>query len=109
MPLLERAAVVDLLQLDALGMAGKGESNEDVLPTHAFVEVLTAHGVKPNVAIANAGGEAVGERICRFATNQGAELIVMGCYGHTRLREIVMGGATQHLLRHMPVPVLFSH
>ena len=53
--------------------------------------------------------EDVGELICRRATNQGADLIVMGCYGHARLREMVFGGATRHILRHMPVPILFSH
>ena len=39
----------------------------------------------------------------------GADLIVMGAYGRSRLRELVLGGATRHLLRHMTVPVLMSH
>jgi nucleotide-binding universal stress UspA family protein len=54
-------------------------------------------------------GSSISTLICRHATNRGADLIVMGCYGHARLREMVFGGATRHLLRHMPVPVLFSH
>jgi len=39
----------------------------------------------------------------------GADMIVMGAYGHARLREIVLGGATRALLAHMTVPVFMSH
>jgi nucleotide-binding universal stress UspA family protein len=39
----------------------------------------------------------------------GADLLVMGCYGHARLRELVLGGLTREILRHMTVPVLMSH
>jgi nucleotide-binding universal stress UspA family protein len=38
-----------------------------------------------------------------------ADLLVMGCYGHTRLRELVFGGASRHVLAHMSPPVLMSH
>jgi len=34
---------------------------------------------------------------------------VMGCYGHSRIRELILGGATREVLRHMTVPVLMSH
>ncbi len=39
----------------------------------------------------------------------GADMVVMGAYGHNRLREFVFGGATRHMLRHMRVPTLMSH
>jgi nucleotide-binding universal stress UspA family protein len=42
-------------------------------------------------------------------TDDGSDLLVMGAYGHSRLREFVFGGATQHILSHMTVPVLLSH
>jgi hypothetical protein len=38
-----------------------------------------------------------------------ADLLVMGCYGHTRLRELLFGGASRHVLAHMSLPVLMSH
>ena len=38
-----------------------------------------------------------------------ADLVVMGCYGHSRLREFVFGGATRHFLHKMHTPVLMSH
>jgi Universal stress protein family len=38
-----------------------------------------------------------------------ADLLVMGAYGHSRMREFVFGGTTRHIARHMTVPTLFSH
>lgn len=51
----------------------------------------------------------VGNAILNVATDHGSDLIVMGAYGHSRLREWVMGGASRTLLETMTVPVLFSH
>ena len=43
------------------------------------------------------------------AKEMSADLLVMGCYGHARLREFVFGGASRHVLSHMTIPVLMSH
>lgn len=43
------------------------------------------------------------------AARVGAGLLVMGAYSHTRLREMVLGGVTQHVLHHAPIPVLLAH
>jgi len=51
----------------------------------------------------------VGEIILSRAADSGADLIVMGIYGHSRLREFVLGGASRTLLESMTVPVLMSH
>ena len=50
-------------------------------------------------------GDVLLSRIVDF----GADLLVMGCYGHTRLRELVLGGLTREILQHSTVPVLMSH
>jgi nucleotide-binding universal stress UspA family protein len=56
------------------------------------------------------GGEVpVGDALLNRAAAVGADLIVMGGYGHSRLREFVLGGATRHVLQHLTVPVLRSH
>ncbi|HSG95923.1 MAG TPA: universal stress protein, partial [Afifellaceae bacterium] len=56
------------------------------------------------------GGELpVGEDLLSRAADFSADLIVMGGYGHTRLRETVFGGATRTILEHMTVPVLMAH
>jgi nucleotide-binding universal stress UspA family protein len=49
-----------------------------------------------------------GEVLLERAAAHGADLLVMGAYGHSRLREMVFGGATRHVLREAPLPVLFS-
>jgi nucleotide-binding universal stress UspA family protein len=52
---------------------------------------------------------SVGETLLSCAKEFDTDLLVMGCYGHTRFRELVFGGASRHVLAHMTVPVLMSH
>ena len=56
-----------------------------------------------------ASGNSVGEVLLDQAARQKADLIVMGAYGHSRLREIALGGVTRYMLKHATVPVLMSH
>jgi nucleotide-binding universal stress UspA family protein len=51
----------------------------------------------------------VGQTILDNAAHHRFDLIVMGAYGHSRLREIVMGGVTRHILYNTAIPVLMSH
>jgi nucleotide-binding universal stress UspA family protein len=44
-----------------------------------------------------------------MAADVGSDLLVMGCYGHSRARELVLGGVTRTVLRSMTIPVLMSH
>ena len=64
-----------------------------------------------NVQVSSIAGTdiSVGDLMLSYAADRGIDLIVMGAYGHTRLRELVLGGATRNLLQHMTVPVLMSH
>jgi nucleotide-binding universal stress UspA family protein len=50
-----------------------------------------------------------GEHLLSMAADTGADLLVMGCFGHSRAREWVLGGATRSILQSMTVPVLMSH
>lgn len=50
-----------------------------------------------------------GEGILSAAQSHGCDIVVMGAYGHSRIREALLGGATRHVLRHAQLPVLFSH
>ncbi|MFA4914021.1 MAG: universal stress protein [Burkholderiaceae bacterium] len=54
-------------------------------------------------------GSTAGEMILAVASDCDSDLIVMGAYGHSRIRQWIMGGATAYLLREMTLPVLFSH
>jgi nucleotide-binding universal stress UspA family protein len=51
----------------------------------------------------------VGEILLSRIADLGADLLVMGAYGHSRVRELLLGGATRAVLRSMTVPVLMSH
>jgi nucleotide-binding universal stress UspA family protein len=51
----------------------------------------------------------VGDVVLSRASDEAADLIVMGAYGHSRLRELVLGGVSRALLGHMTVPVLMAH
>ncbi|CAH0445747.1 universal stress protein [Ralstonia pseudosolanacearum] len=72
---------------------------------------LKAHGVDSTVEEASCAGPdvAIGEMLLSRAADFNADLIVMGAYGHSRLRELVLGGVTRTLLNTMTVPVLMSH
>jgi len=70
---------------------------------------LARHRVRVSVKIDRAAGIDVGNELLSRAADLGVDLIVMGAYGHTRLREMVLGGATRTLLESMTVPVFLSH
>ena len=67
------------------------------------------HGVKADVASTTASDIEVGDAILSRAADLGADLLVMGAYGHSRMREYASGGVTKHMLDHMTVPALMSH
>jgi nucleotide-binding universal stress UspA family protein len=70
---------------------------------------LRRHGIEARLHRQPAAGAEVGELMLSLAADCGADLIVAGCYGHTRARELVLGGATRTLLQSMTVPVLMAH
>jgi len=70
---------------------------------------LARHGIKVTVSQQTAADVDVGNQLLSRAADLDADLIVMGGYGHSRLRELVLGGVTRTLLESMTVPVLMSH
>lgn len=92
--------------------AGNGarEPRADATPVDHAVRLLGRRRVSAEVMHGPGGADlAVGELILSRASDFGADLIVMGAYGHGRLRELVLGGVTRVVLESMTVPVLFSH
>ena len=105
LPLLKRAVKVTVLSIDGeASRAGHGES-----PGSDIALYLARHGVNVFVAQTVSASVEVGSVILSRAFDIGADLIVMGAYGHSRAREIVLGGATRTVLKSMTVPVLMSH
>lgn len=69
---------------------------------------LARHGINAEVMAQHTSID-VGEALLSLAADVDANLIVMGCYGHARLRELLLGGVTATILRSMTAPVLMSH
>jgi len=75
---------------------------------HEIATCLDRNGVKANVSHRNHTGISIGDEILNEATEIGADMIVSGAYGHSRVYDFVIGATTPHLMKHMTVPVLFS-
>lgn len=67
------------------------------------------HGVKPNLIVDPRDDASAGEIIRNQAGALGADLVVMGLYGRSRLQEMVLGGASREMLKHSATPLLVSH
>lgn len=103
LPLLRRAEAVRVVWIDP-----KQEDAGDV-PTADLAAALARHGIKPEASVLFGDDLKVGDTLLSGLADDGSDLLVMGAYGHSRWRELVFGGATQHILDSMTVPVLLSH
>ena len=79
------------------------------LEAEALRAHLRRHGVEPRFEAFEPAPALAGELLLARAGQLGADLLVMGCYGHGRLRELALGGATRGALRAMTLPVLMAH
>jgi nucleotide-binding universal stress UspA family protein len=104
LPILQLADKVTVLSVNPEDTGGHGDIPSADISLH-----LARHGVKVEASQTVAHDIDAGNAILSRASDVGADLVVMGAYGHSRLREIVLGGVTQTLLSHMTVPVLMSH
>lgn len=104
MPLLESGARVTVLVVDPRDTPDHGQEPGADIAAH-----LARHGFVVTVEVALSGHLDVTGTLLRRAAELGADLLVMGAYGHSRLRERVLGGVTRDLLRSAPLPVLISH
>jgi nucleotide-binding universal stress UspA family protein len=104
LPILEQADQVQILEVDE-GGHGRSRASAD----NSIAVALARHGIKPTVRTSVAGDIGIGDEILSRLADMGADLLVMGAYGHSRMRELVFGGVTRHIARHMTVPTLFSH
>lgn len=105
LPILQRAKLVKVVCINP-------ESETDApseLSLTDICEALSRHGVHCEAMAQIEPRSGVGPTLLASANAVEADLLVMGCYGHTRLREFVFGGASRHILAHMKVPVLMSH
>ena len=98
-PLLRAASSVNVATDE-----GMSRSQRDLLQTY-----LRQHGVDAAHHVLPSNNATAGEAILSLVADVGADLAVMGCYGHSRAREFVLGGASRTVLDSMTVPVLMAH
>jgi nucleotide-binding universal stress UspA family protein len=104
LPILTHAEKVQILEVKE-----RRDNGTSLAPDTTIAASLARHGIKPTVRTSMAADLSVGDEILSRLADAGADLLVMGAYGHSRMRELVFGGATRHIARHMTVPTLFSH
>jgi len=90
-----------------IATGGHDEDDESALP--ALEHWLHVQGAGATIESRRILAEDVGEDLLSIAADTGAGLLAMGCYGHRRTREWVLGGVTRTVLRSMTVPVLMAH
>ena len=105
LPLLARAEKVVVVSITAAAEETLGDTQAR---TQAVLH-LRGHGIDAEVRHLDLPDISIGELLLSQAADLGADLIVMGAYGHARLQEFVLGGVTRTLLNAMTVPVLMSH
>lgn len=105
LPWLRQASLVQAVIFNA---EAELQDLRDKPQAQALQEYLDRHGIAAEILVRQASGR-VGESLLALAGELGAELLVMGCYGHSRLRELVLGGTSRTVLRSCAIPVLTSH
>jgi nucleotide-binding universal stress UspA family protein len=101
MPFLHAAEAVTVLtaQTPATPAAAAGR----------IAQFLAWRGVATTVQVVHPGGDTVGHALLNTAKADGCDLLVLGGYGHSRMREMIMGGVTRYMLAHADMPVLMAH
>ncbi|SAL02343.1 universal stress protein family protein [Caballeronia calidae] len=108
LPFLKSCLCATIVTIDTHGTGGTPDGER--IAGADIAACIARHGVKVEVASGTAGTDAsAGDALLSRAADIGADLIVMGGYGHARWRELVLGGVTRTFLASMTVPVLMSH
>ncbi|HMN38648.1 MAG TPA: universal stress protein [Hyphomicrobium sp.] len=105
LPIIKKAGQAGIVWVDPrTGSPAAGD-----LPCAELAVTFARHGVKADAKAIQADDEGVAAALREEAKRNASGLLVMGAYGHSRLREFVLGGATRNTMREMTLPVLFSH
>ena len=103
LPLLQAADSVEITVIDP---SPNGPERSD--PGGALGQMLTRHGVKAEISVLARTQPLISDILNRRATEIGADMLVMGAYGHSRFRQAILGGATRNMLEKAQVPVLMA-
>ncbi|MFZ6658248.1 universal stress protein [Undibacterium sp. TJN19] len=103
-PLLKRA---DLVQVAIFNPKAVLDAHGEQ-PGADIAQYLARHGIKVEVSVHKTSTD-IGNALLSLAHDLDSDMLVMGGYGHSRFREMIMGGVTRTILESMTVPVLMSH
>lgn len=104
LPLLKAAKTVHIAIIDP---PETGPERSD--PGGALAVFLARHHVRCDIQVMSRQGLSISDCLAHYVLETGSDMLVMGGYGHSRLREAVLGGATRDMLEHSKVPVLMAH
>ena len=105
LPLLRRASLVNLHRINQPHQ----DRHHVVCVTGELANTLARHGVNVEVCHSDAHKTEIGDELLAYANEMEADVLVMGCYGHSPLREFLLGGTTRHVLANTKLPVLMSN
>jgi len=105
LPFLLNAQEIDVLVVDPV--TGDDDHGED--PGTDIALILSRHGLTVSVQTIASAGRSVSETLLEMALTLNIDLMVMGAYGHSRLRENILGGTTREMLENTRIPLLLSH
>jgi nucleotide-binding universal stress UspA family protein len=94
---------------DNVAILAASERELPAAVTDPLVTYLARHRITASAHRVDPSNRGIGEALLAEVTRQRASLLVLGGYGHSRLREMVFGGVTRHMLEHADVPVLMAH
>ncbi len=103
LPIIQQADTTEIVLIDP----ERQDRAHGKQPGADLAEHLTRHGCRISVIQLEKDG-SVAETLCRHALKTGADLVIAGCYGHSRIGEWLLGGTTRELLRQASMPILMS-
>jgi len=101
-PILAAARSVEILHVCE-------HEGRDVGRADRALRYLGQNGINASAVEAELANKEVGQRLLELAKMSSTDLIVISGYGRSRMRELILGGATRHLMHHSQIPVLFAH
>jgi nucleotide-binding universal stress UspA family protein len=103
LPILKKAKQVYIVTItNEKSISGRRSAEE-------LARNLVSHDVHVILDTADAGGRGIGEVLTSYVDSVGGDILVMGAYGHSRMRDFILGGATRSMVSKPPVPIFLSH
>jgi nucleotide-binding universal stress UspA family protein len=100
LPWLQRADAVRILSADGYQRRGPGAPD--------LAAYLALHGVHADIVMFHSVSNSVGAGLLAAARDFGCDMLAMGAYSHSRLRQLILGGVTRHVLEHGSLPIMMN-